>query len=372
MGARGAGAAPDDGAFMRRALSLAERGWGQTAPNPMVGAVVVRDGAVVGEGWHTRFGAAHAEVDALAAAGGLARGATLYVTLEPCNHHGKTPPCTEAILAAGIARVVSATADRSTPAQGGADRLRASGVEVAMGVEEHAARELNAAFFHSLVSARPFVQLKLALSLDGAIADHTRRRGWLTGVEARQAVHRLRAQSDAIAIGIGTAKADDPLLTVRDVDPPPRVPPARVVFDTSARLPLASELVRTARELRTIVVCWAPDPAHAAALEHAGVELIHAGSLGDALSAMRGAGIGSMLVEGGAALASGFIQEAYVDRLVILRAPLILGDGSLNAFGGVTAARLDEVSRWRIVRSARLGDDEMTVYASPDAGTGAI
>ncbi len=370
--ASGASAAPDDGAFMRRALSLAERGWGQTAPNPMVGAVVVRDGVVIGEGWHMRYGDAHAEVNALTAAGALARGATLYVTLEPCNHHGKTPPCTDAILAAGIRRVVAATADGSAKAQGGAQRLRDHGLDVMLGVEEVEARESNAAFFHGLVSTRPFVTLKLALSLDGAIADRTRRRGWLTGIEARREVHRLRAHSDAVAIGIGTARADDPMLTVRDIDPPPRVAPARVVFDTSARLSLTSELVKSARAQRTVVVCWAPDPAHAAALEHAGVELIHAGSLGDALVALRAAGIGSLLVEGGAALASSFVQEAYVDRLVIFRAPLILGGGSLNAFGGVSAARLDEVSRWRIVRSVRLGSDEMTIYASPDAGTGAI
>lgn len=369
--AQGARAVLDDGAHMRRALTLAERGWGQTAPNPMVGAVVVRDGVVVGEGWHARYGGAHAEVEALAAAGALARGATLYVTLEPCNHHGKTPPCADAILAAGIARVVAATADASSVALGGAARLSANGVDVTMGVEEDAARELNAAFFHALAFPTPFVVLKLALSLDGALADHTRERGWLTGSEARREVHRLRAQTDAIVIGIGTARADDPQLTVRDVEPP-RVAPARVVFDTSAQLPLGSQLVRTARDHRTIVVCWAPDPRHAAALEHAGVELVHAASLDDALVALKGAGIASMLVEGGATLASGFIQESRVHRLVIFRAPLILGGGALNAFGGVPAVRLGEASRWRIVRSARLGDDEMTVYASRTSGTGAL
>ena len=365
-------AAHADGAFMRRALSLAEYGWGQTAPNPMVGAVVVRDGVVVGEGWHTRYGAPHAEVEALAAAGEQANGATLYVTLEPCNHHGKTPPCTDAILAAGVRRVVAATSDDSPVAHGGAARLRESGVEVTVGVEEQAARELNAEFFHGIASARPFVRLKLAMSLDGALADHTRERGWLTGPEARQEVHRLRAQADAIAIGIGTALADDPLLTVRNVDPPPRIAPVRVVFDTSARLHAESHLVRTAREQRTVVVCWAPDPAHAAALEHAGVELIHAATLTDALVALRGAGVRSLLVEGGASLAASFLQDSFVDRLVIFRAPLILGGGSLNAFGGMPAARLDEASRWRIVRTARLGDDEMTVYASSQEGTGAI
>src|SRR3954468_2645940 len=239
-------AAPDDGAFMRRALALAERGWGRTAPNPMVGAVVVRDGRVVGEGWHAEFGGPHAEVEALRAAGDRAKGATMYVTLEPCNHQGKTPPCTEALLAAGVRRVVVACEDPNPEARGGAHRLREAGVDVALGVEEDAARELNAPFFHALASDRPFVRLKLALSLDGALADHTRQPGWLTGEAARHEVHRLRADADAIAVGIGTVLADDPELTVRHV-PAPRVAPTRVVFDTSARLPRTSRLATTAR-----------------------------------------------------------------------------------------------------------------------------
>jgi diaminohydroxyphosphoribosylaminopyrimidine deaminase/5-amino-6-(5-phosphoribosylamino)uracil reductase len=357
-------ATPDDGAWMRRALVLAERGWGQTAPNPMVGAVVVRDGAAVGEGWHTRYGEAHAEVEALRSAGDRARGATLYVTLEPCNHHGKTPPCTDAILAAGVRRVVAAAADPSAAARGGADRLRAEGVDVLVGVEENAARELNAPFFHALSSDRPFVRLKLALSLDGALADRTRRPGWLSGHEARTEVHRLRADSDAVAIGIGTALADDPLLTVRGFTAP-RVPPMRIVFDTSARLPLDSKLARSAGDAPVLVVCWAPDPTHAAALQHAGVELLHAASLPHALRALRARGVRSLLVEGGAGLASAFLQEALVDRLIIFRAPIVLGGGSLNAFGGAPASTIDTAPRWHLVEARRLGDDEMTVYKPP-------
>jgi diaminohydroxyphosphoribosylaminopyrimidine deaminase/5-amino-6-(5-phosphoribosylamino)uracil reductase len=355
----------DDGAFMRRALSLAERGWGQTAPNPMVGAVVVRDGAIVGEGSHTRYGAAHAEVEALQVAGDEARDATMYVTLEPCNHYGQTPPCSEAIIRAGIRRVVVGTRDPHDSAQGGIEQLRLNDIEVTVGVEEDAARELNASFFHALQSDRAFVQLKLALSLDGAITDHTHRRGWLTGPEARREVHRMRAGVDAVAVGIGTARTDDPALTVRDFAPLPRVAPARVVFDTSARLPLTSRLVQTTRDQRTVVVCWAPDPAHAAALEHAGVSLVHAATLADALVALRGAGIRSLLVEGGAALATSFLQEALVDRLIIFRAPIILGCDSLNAFSGLASATLGDAKRWHVVQSRRFGDDEMTVYAPP-------
>ena len=355
--------ATHDEAFMRRALALAANGWGQTAPNPMVGAVVVRDGAVVGEGWHTRYGAPHAEIDALAAAGDAARGATIYVTLEPCTHHGQTPPCALALIAAGISRVVIAAADPNPVATGGAARLVEHGVQVELGVEEVAARELNAAFFHSYASPRSFVQLKLALSLDGALTDHTRQRGWLTGADARREVHRLRAGSDGVAVGIGTARADDPLLTVRDAPVPPRIAPARIVFDTSARLPLTSRLVQTARQQRTIVVCWAPDPAHAAALEHAGVTLVHSATLADALVALRTAGIRSLLVEGGAALASSFLQETLVDRLIIFRAPLILGGGALNGFGGLPPTTLGAALRWRVVDARQFGDDEMTVYA---------
>ncbi|HET9683345.1 MAG TPA: bifunctional diaminohydroxyphosphoribosylaminopyrimidine deaminase/5-amino-6-(5-phosphoribosylamino)uracil reductase RibD [Gemmatimonadaceae bacterium] len=364
MTSRERAAAPADGAFMRRALDLAEEGWGRTAPNPMVGAVVVRDGVIVGEGFHRRYGESHAEVEALRSAGERARGATLYVTLEPCNHQGRTPPCTDAILAAGIHRVVIAVADPNPVAAGGAARLRAAGLTVEIGLGEASARELNAVFFHALASDRPFVRLKLALSLDGAMSDATRRPGWLTGHEARAEVHRLRAGSDAVAVGIGTALADDPQLTVRGYEQP-RVPPTRVVFDTSARLPLTSKLVRSARETPTIVVCWAPEPQHALALEQAGVELLHAATLGDALRALRARHIRSILVEGGAALAASLIQEALVDRLIMFRSPLVLGTGALNPFSAFPAATIDDAPRWRVVRSARFGDDELTVYAPP-------
>jgi diaminohydroxyphosphoribosylaminopyrimidine deaminase/5-amino-6-(5-phosphoribosylamino)uracil reductase len=357
-------AAPDDGAFMRRALALAERGWGRTAPNPMVGAVVVRDGVVVGEGWHAEYGGPHAEVEALRAAGELAHGATAYVTLEPCNHHGKTPPCTEALVAAGVRRVVVACEDPHPVARGGSQRLRDAGIDVTIGVEEAAARELNAPFFHVLASDRPFVRLKLALSLDGAIADHTRRPGWLTGEAARHEVHRLRADADAIAVGIGTVLADDPALTVRH-GPAPRIAPLRVVFDGSARLPLGSRLASTARDVPVVVVVRAPGREKAAALEELGVTLIQAATAREALVALRERGVRSLLVEGGATLATSLVQAALVDRLVIFRAPLVLGAGSLNAFGTAEPARAADAPRWRLVESRRFEDDEMTVYAPP-------
>ena len=198
-------------AWMRRALALAERGGGQTAPNPMVGAVVVRDGVVVGKGFHAKFGEAHAEVAALADAGDRARDATVFVTLEPCNHQGKTPSCVDALIAAGVSRVVAAARDPGHESGGGGDRLRAAGIEVEFGLEEAAARELNAPFFFAATGAtRPWVTLKLAVSLDGAIAGapaSTDSPRWLTGEAARKYVHRLRAQSDAIAVGVGTSAA---------------------------------------------------------------------------------------------------------------------------------------------------------------------
>lgn len=347
---------------MRRAIALARRGWGQTAPNPMVGAVVVRDGAVVGEGYHARFGEAHAEVAALEAAGPLARGATVYVSLEPCAHFGKTPPCADALIRAGVARVVVAATDPNPEAAGGIARLRAAGIAVTTGVEESAARELNAPFFHAFAASRPWVTLKLALSLDGAIADASGRSQWITGPRARAAAHLLRAGSDAIAVGVGTVLADDPALTVRDA-PPPRVPPRRVIFDRHARTPLDAQVVRTAREVPTIVVADRPDPARAAALEARGVELLDAPTLDDALEALARAGVRSLLVEGGARLAGAFLARALVHRLIIFQGAVLLGSGARGAFAEAPSAAIADAPRYRVLERRVLGDDTMTVYA---------
>ena len=356
----------NDQGFMRRALDLARRGWGQTAPNPMVGAVVVRDGAVVGEGFHALHGGEHAEVAALRAAGEHAKGATLYVTLEPCTHHGKTPPCTEAILAAGVSRVVAAVADPHPEAGGGAKRLRAGGVTVDVGVEAEAARELNAAFFHSFGATRPWIVLKLAVSLDGAIADASGTRGvkgrWLTGADARRDVHRLRAGVDAVTVGVGTLMADDPMLTVRDA-PRPRVAPRRIVFDSELRTPLGAAVVRTARMAPTIVVARQPDPRRRTALEQAGVEVRVHDTLKHALTDLAADGVRAMLLEGGAKLAGSFLNEKLVDRLVIFQAPVVLGAGALNAFAHVSETTAATLGRLRIVERATFGDDIMTMYA---------
>ena len=357
-------ATDDDARHMRRALRLARRGWGRVAPNPMVGAVIVRDGAVVGEGWHAEYGGPHAEVSALRAADHAARGATAYVTLEPCNHWGRTPPCVDALLAAGVARVVVAAADPHAIASGGAERLRAAGVDVKVGVLADAAVELNAPFFADVTgSPRPWITLKLALSIDGAIADATHAPAWLTGAASRRRVHRMRAQSDAIAVGIGTALADDPALTVRDV-PPPRVAPLRVVFDRAARLPLTSVLVRTAAAVGTVVVC-APDASDArrAALADAGVRVILAPTLVDGCITLRTQGVRSLLVEGGAGIAGALWGAALVDRLVSFQAPVVLGAGALNAFGTAPAQAGRGARRLPVLRRRVLGDDLVTTYA---------
>jgi diaminohydroxyphosphoribosylaminopyrimidine deaminase / 5-amino-6-(5-phosphoribosylamino)uracil reductase len=346
---------------MARALELAQRGLGQTAPNPMVGAVVVSNGEIVGEGHHARAGEPHAEVVALDAAGRRATGATLYVNLEPCSHEGRTPPCTDAILAAGIRRVVAAIKDPNPLAAGGADRLRANGVKVDFGVLETDAAEVNAPFLASFVLQRPWVTLKLAISLDGAIADAERTRGWLTGPLARVEVQRLRAAHDAVAVGIATAIADDPLLTAR-IDPPPRAQPVRVVFDRHARLSANSVLAKTAREVPTVLVTTrtARLPAD---LVKAGVEAIRARNLSEALTKLKGRGITSLLVEGGAGLAASFLGESSVDRLIIFQAPIVFGAGSLNAFAGVAAHDLAHAPRFHALRTERFGDDVMTIYS---------
>jgi diaminohydroxyphosphoribosylaminopyrimidine deaminase/5-amino-6-(5-phosphoribosylamino)uracil reductase len=365
-----ADAAEQDSVYMRRALDLARKGWGQTAPNPMVGAVVVQNGEIIGEGYHARYGEAHAEVNALDAARGRTRGATIYVTLEPCNHHGKTPPCTNAIIDAGVARVVAAVRDPSIVAAGGAERLRNAGIQVDIGVQRDAACELNAPFFAAHKYHRPWVTLKLAVSADGAVADPTGMNRWITGPEARREVHRLRANSDAILVGIGTVLADDPELTVRDV-PAPRVTPLRVVLDSSLRIPLTSKLVQTAREIPTRVV-----PANVglwtetlAALSAAGVRLAipQDASLESALEGLYWIdNVRSVLVEAGPRLAGSFLSRFLVDRLVIFQSPLVLGDRAPKAFAFAPQGFDASLSRLPVVEQRKFGDDVMTTYALRD------
>ncbi len=360
----------DDVRYMAVALEAARRGWGRTAPNPMVGAVVVQAGETVGVGWHAEYGGPHAEVMALELAGARARGATMYVTLEPCTHFGMTPPCTAALIHAGIARVVIGARDPHPQARGGIEKLRRAGLEVVSGVLDEASRELNAPFFFAFGAQRPWVTLKLALSLDGAMADAQGRAKWITGKASRDHVHILRAGSDAVAVGIGTVLADDPLLTVRTMfgptplaARPPAMPPARVVFDRRTRLPLNSALVHTRGAAPVVVVAEAPDERRTQALEWNGVDVLKVDSLDDALAQLRTRGIRSMLVEGGATLAAALLERALVDRLVIFQAPVVLGAGALRPFDRLPATGVDAAIPLRVVEREALGNDLMTVYA---------
>ncbi len=347
---------------MVRALDLAWGGWGRVQQDPLVGAVVLRDGELVGEGWHPEYGDRHAETVALADAGERARGATLIVTLEPCSHQGKQPPCTEAIIRSGVARVVAAMRDPNPLAAGGAERLREAGVDVEIGPLGDAAAVQNAIFLHGLRDqTRPFLALKLATTLDGRIADRFGRSRWISGEAARDYVQWLRAGFDAIAVGGRTARLDDPALTVRG-PVRPRTAPRRVVFDRAADLGPTLTLVRTAPKTPTLVVVSPEaDRTRVKRLQAAGVTVVQAGSLPESLGLLREQGIASLLVEGGGQLAGALLAAGLVDRYYWIQAPVWLGEGAVPAFTGLPTRGLDQAERWRAVERRSLGDDTLLV-----------
>ena len=318
-----------DERYMALALSLAERGAGRTGPNPMVGAVVVRDGRILGQGWHTRCGALHAEREALAACTEDPAGATMYVTLEPCCHQGRQPPCTDALLSAGIARVVVGSEDPNPVVAGtGLAELRAAGVQVDTGVGKAACDALNAVFFHYIRARRPYGVLKYAMTLDGKLATRTGAARWITGEAARQRVHRDRGRYAAILTGIGTVLADDPLLTCRIEG---GRDPLRVVCDSRLRIPLDSRLVQTARDTPTLIAAARPDPARRQALEAAGCrvwELPGPGGRVDLTALMDRLGaeeIDSVLIEGGGELSWSLLSAGLVQRVHAYVAPKLFG-----------------------------------------------
>lgn len=340
---------------MKRALRLAAKAAGRTSPNPMVGAVVVKDGAVVGEGFHQRAGEAHGEVVALERAGGAARGATLYLNLEPCTHHGRTPPCAERVIASGVTRVVTAMRDPDPRVDGkGLRALRAAGIETETGVLETEARRLNEGFISRVERSRPFVTLKLATTVDGRVAAGGRR--YLSGKAALREVHRMRDRADAVMIGVGTVLADDPELTVREVR---GRDPLRVVLDADARTPPAAKVLRAGDPQRTIVfIARDADQRHAKRLRDAGVlvaTLPRAEERGlDPSAALRWLaehGVNSVLSEGGPHVAASLLAAKLVDRLLLIVAPLAGGDGLL-AIDGLPAP-ID----LHAMRARRLGGD---------------
>lgn len=343
---------------MRTAIALAERGWGKVHPNPMVGAVVVRDRKIIGEGWHAEFGGVHAERAALLAAGQGTRGATLVTTLEPCTHHGKQPPCVDAIIASGIVRVIVALRDPNPEAGGGLDRLRAAGVKVLLGVEEVAARRQNIRFLRRFwPEERPFVAVKLAVTMDGMIADYNGHSQWISGPEAREWVHRERAGYAAIGIGAETAVTDDARLTTRGIVVP-RVVPARVIFDRSGKLPGDHGIFADAASVPVYVVHHPATPSAIALRE--GVTLLAAESLREALAELARRGIDALLVEGGGRLAGQLLRQHLVDRIYQLQSPVWLGRGR-PAWAELGERNLADAIRWHTVDRRRLGDDTLLV-----------
>jgi diaminohydroxyphosphoribosylaminopyrimidine deaminase/5-amino-6-(5-phosphoribosylamino)uracil reductase len=340
---------------MQRALELAERGRGYVEPNPLVGAVVVRDGCAVGEGWHQRYGEAHAEIHALAAAAEAARAATLYVTLEPCCHHGKTPPCTDAVLRAGIRRVVAAISDPFPQVAGkGTALLRAAGVEVETGLGEAEARRLNAPYLKLLATGRPYVHAKWAMTLDGKIATRTGDSKWISNEAARRRVHTLRGRMDAILVGIGTALADDPQLTARPPGPRTAV---RIILDSQGRLPDHCHLAQTARQTPVLVVT-AGLPNRMTELQALGCEVLPlplSGGRPDVRALLDELGrrrMTNILVEGGSEVLGSFLDARAIDEVHVFIAPRVAGGAQARTpIAGLGADRIAQavpLTEWRV------------------------
>jgi diaminohydroxyphosphoribosylaminopyrimidine deaminase/5-amino-6-(5-phosphoribosylamino)uracil reductase len=368
---------------MLEAVAEAELGRGRTHPNPVVGALVVSKGEVIARGHHAKAGGPHAEVVALREAGERARGADLYVTLEPCDHHGRTPPCTEAVLASGVRRVVIGSVDPNPLVHGrGIRRLRAAGLRVDVGVLRDACDAANEMWFKFITRKLPWVMLKAAVTLDGKIATRSGDSRWVSGRESRLLGHVLRDEMDAVLIGVGTALADDPRLTARlprMARGPGRAAagvaardPVRVVVDSTARLPPAARLLRQRSSAPTLVACTlrAP-PARIAALERAGAEIVRCRAdragrvdLKDLLRRLAGRGLTSVMVEGGARIHGSFLERRLWDEVYLFVAAKLAGEGGLTWAGFQGPSRMGEAPAARIVDSSRLGDD-LLVTARP-------
>ena len=351
--------------FMRRALRLARRGHGRASPNPMVGAVIVFGAEVVGTGYHRGPGTAHAEIIALEQAGDKARGATLYLTLEPCTHQGRTPPCAPRVCASGLARVVVAAEDPNPKVAGaGIEALRRAGIEVEVGLLREEENQLNEAYRRYITTGRPFVTLKIAMSLDGKIATRTGHSRWITGERARVFAHRMRADSDAVLVGIGTVIADDPLLTARHVRAHRQ--PLRVIADSKARTPAGAKIMRASERPPLIAVTDSAPEENARTLREAGAEVVvlprrdgHV-DLEALLEELGRREVASLLVEGGSELAGSVIEQGLADKLVVFIAPKLIGGADApSAIGGCGAALVEQAWPVRDMRCRRVGGDLM-------------
>ncbi|XDA96897.1 bifunctional diaminohydroxyphosphoribosylaminopyrimidine deaminase/5-amino-6-(5-phosphoribosylamino)uracil reductase RibD [Sulfitobacter sp. LCG007] len=358
-----------DPRYMALALSLGRRGQGAVWPNPAVGCVIVRDGRIVGRGWTQPGGRPHAETEALRQAGPAARGTDVYVTLEPCAHHGKTPPCADALIEAGVARVFVATRDSDPRVSGkGIARLEAAGIAVETGLMESAARDANAGFFARVERERPFVTLKLAASFDGRIATGTGQSQWITGPGARRAVHAMRARHDAVMVGGGTARKDDPSLTVRELGIDRQ--PSRVVVSRRLDLPLMGNLARSARQV-PLILCHGrnADRALMGTWSDLGATLIPCGTKGgqldpeDVLRGLAGHGLTRIFCEGGSALAAALVEADLVDEIVGFTAGIVIGAEGLPSIGAMGLGRLSEAPRYRLVSLRDIGGDVMHRWA---------
>ena len=355
-----------DHAFMARALQLAERAAWTTKPNPMVGCVIADGDRVLGEGWHVRAGEPHAEVHALREAGHAARGATAYVTLEPCAHYGRTPPCADALVAAGVTRVVAAVRDPFYPVAGqGFAKLQAAGISVEHGLMEGAARHLNRGFFSRIERGRPWVRLKLGMSLDGRTALASGESKWITGEASRLDVMRWRARSGAVLTGIGTVLADDPRLTVRLPGDPDVVPPLRVVLDGHGRLPARATLLTDGAAPTLAVHGDDVVPDYADDVSAFAVRRLAGGlDLDAVMSQLAQRGIGELQVEAGAVLSGALLKAGLVDELLLYVAPVLLGDRGRPLFAGLAPATMADRIGLRLLDSRQVGHDLRLTYAA--------
>jgi diaminohydroxyphosphoribosylaminopyrimidine deaminase / 5-amino-6-(5-phosphoribosylamino)uracil reductase len=359
----------EDERFMSLALALGRRGLGRTWPNPAVGAVIVKNGVVVGRGWTQPGGRPHAETEALRRAGGDARGATMYVTLEPCSHHGKTPPCADATVAAGISRVVFAIEDPNLEVAGaGHAKLRLAGITVEVGIGAAEARRDHAGHIRRMRDGRPHVKLKLAISADGKAGAASRMPVAITGEAVRERVHLLRAQSDAILIGIGTALADDPSLTCR-LPGMAKDSPVRVVLDSNLRLPLGGHLARSAHETPVLVVVAEGTPVAAEqALQSAGIEVLRSHATGGhldlvaALKLLAGRGITRLMVEGGPTIAAAFVTADLVDEAILFHSAKPVGADGIDALEGLPLTVLTQSGPLQRISEEPVGSDRMELF----------